>query len=80
MRPGADWDSKLKPPPSEPVEWRAVPNGRYYDFERDADPEVMKRRLEGVTVKHKLASYAEREACILLQLAPEHIDLQVKDE
>lgn len=75
-----DVDSKLKPPPPEPVDWEAKPNGQYYDFEEDVSEEVAARRLAGVTVTHKLAHRAMREACILLQLAPEHIDLKVKDE
>ncbi len=76
----ADENSKLAQPPIEPVEWIAKPDGRYYDYETEVGPEVAKRRLEGVTVKHQGTHSALREAGVLLQLAPEHIDLKRKEK
>lgn len=77
----ADLTSNLRPPPGKIVEWAAKPNGQYYDFELEVGIEVVKRRAgSGVTVKAQTAYYALREASRLLCLAPEHIDLEMKDE
>ena len=73
--------TELAPPPPGKVKWRAKPNGLYYDFENHPSIGVVKKRTgKGIIVIAQTAYYALREASRELQLAPEHIDLEMLDE
>jgi hypothetical protein len=72
--------SDLRPPPGKPVEWAAKANGRYYDWEHIVGIEIAKKRAAGIVVVAQSFYYARIEACRELQLAPEHIDIEMKEE
>ena len=72
---------EYKTPASGKVKWRAKPDGRYYDFECHPSVDVIKRRAgSGTTVMAQTHYYALVAAGKKLQLAPEHIEVELEDE